>query len=41
MLHVVVLVETEHHKSGVVVFHSVRYGGLNLLELVNLRKGTL
>jgi hypothetical protein len=35
LLHMVELVETEHHKSGADVFHGVRYGGLNLLELGN------
>jgi len=28
----VALVETGDHKSGGVVFHGVRYGGLNLLD---------
>ncbi len=32
LLHMVALVETEHHKSSAVVFHGVRYGGLNLLR---------
>jgi hypothetical protein len=31
-LYMVALVETEHHKRSAVVFHGVRYGGLNLLR---------
>jgi hypothetical protein len=41
LLHMVALVETERHKTSAVVFHSGGCCGLNLLELVNLRKGTL
>jgi hypothetical protein len=41
LLHIAVTVETERHKSSAVVFHGSGCCGLNLLELVNLRKGTL
>jgi hypothetical protein len=41
LLHMVALVETGDRKSGDGVFHGCGYCGLNLLELVNLRKGTL